>query len=905
MARVAYSGDPNAALKNMPLVSPAMHSVNNPLESRNYIKLATNRVFECEPDVLHFAGFEVDQMHSRMVRIKNVSARGARLHLIAPQVRRTPLFVLLLLLLLTMLPQSEFFRIVRAQSGLVAPGMAEEVELIFTPTEWRYYYDCLRIHSEGQENLLVPIHGYPVIEGLAESFPQAMDFGAVPVGRRAVQSIDLNCAVPVNFEYECELLDPVAEFGVIGAMAGVVPALGRLSIEVAFSPTRFATLSARLRVKVSQFGQDPFVITLRGSSSPGLAKDQAMAASSASTMLGGSNVISGDGGVAMGITGGGGGGRADLVSMHLANTQRMERSQAILEGTIKAGELVYPQDTLPNFRPGTPEEVVDGIVMPGNLAPGNMVASNSVLNSIPGKRTIKDLKAELARAAADKAAKEASGADMGRQLQEGGAMGRQVKEAQFMAEVQAVEHFEQEKELKWFVCIGEKPVSEAYTADALEDRAFVEQAYQEREDDADRERRDAYHGEARRGERVQFDAAETLEVEPTFEEKPMTPIRQFAKERFRNAARIVCVRIRADKRLEELGTFFNKVGRTRAQVREAIRSMEDEDVARQIFAKVGEGDADAVPFQMRESSVAGFAFPVYREAEFATNGELAVCDFPSTPWGRCSFDDAATVNFTLSVPKESDIMGYKPYPLPITEQMFRSDPTKGCGGTEAVRYGALEESYDRAEVALAAAEQEVAEQVVLEGGRCNPAPTLELPVVAHSFGSELPPVAQGVAWTETMQAYPLRPDQPEMLGDADTDTRGTIVNADNVSRSMKTFGSPSLFDNWRPTAGDAASGAVVMIGGVEAPLPALMSGPSETDEDFKGVGADTEPEPDALLEAMRKLRDESLASVEGGARALTTRELQEAQIDAATAQRRREHVQRVQQRLASLGGGDK
>ena len=27
-------------------------------------------------------------------------------------------------------------------------GMCEEIVVQFMPTEWRYYYDCIRIHSE-------------------------------------------------------------------------------------------------------------------------------------------------------------------------------------------------------------------------------------------------------------------------------------------------------------------------------------------------------------------------------------------------------------------------------------------------------------------------------------------------------------------------------------------------------------------------------------------------------------------------------------------------------------------------------------------------------------------------------------------------------------------------------------
>ena len=51
----------------------------------------------------------------------------------------------------------------------------------------RYYYDSIKVHTEA-EKLLLPIHGYPVLnrENIKEFFPKngLIDFGIIPIGER-------------------------------------------------------------------------------------------------------------------------------------------------------------------------------------------------------------------------------------------------------------------------------------------------------------------------------------------------------------------------------------------------------------------------------------------------------------------------------------------------------------------------------------------------------------------------------------------------------------------------------------------------------------------------------------------------------------------------------------------------
>ena len=66
--------------------------------------------------------------------------------------------------------------------GVLAPGMSQKVTIRFRPREYKYHYDCVRVHGD-VENLLIPIHAYPVINKV--DFPKLLSFGNCPLSEPA------------------------------------------------------------------------------------------------------------------------------------------------------------------------------------------------------------------------------------------------------------------------------------------------------------------------------------------------------------------------------------------------------------------------------------------------------------------------------------------------------------------------------------------------------------------------------------------------------------------------------------------------------------------------------------------------------------------------------------------------
>ena len=795
------------------------------------------------------------------------------------------------------------------------------------------------------ENLVVPCHGYPVMNEL--QLPKRVDFGSCPINDVKFQTIDLACKTPINFEFEVTVLEPHPEIS-IGPLRGIVPALGVAAIEVRYQPTTFRTATAKLQVRLSQFGFDPVTITVTGNCAPGLLKEAALADTQAARLAttqqqvmattresfgraagqttgsidAGSNVIVTDHGAQLGYPGGGGGARNDLVSSHRASRQKLERSQRLSErggkghGTIKAKP--------PNFRPPSPDQTVEGIRFPADLSTHAAIAD--VMTQEAGKLKIRDLKKAIdsAKAKAEADAEQLAGASLSGAAEESGeGMSRQLKETVFEREVRpahilrallpcsllssllsvgaqfrSMEEFERSKEVKWFVCVGDENMTSEQIAAVQSGRARRDAARVAREEAAGRARK---RSELTVG-RPAVPLGNTPVVGPTWElaEEGQSAIRHFGLERFVDAARVVVIHNRVNFRLAKLRALFDRIGRTMEAVGELVDMWDDEEAMHKVLGDTtGDGEVDAtdrVTTRLAVETVQRFAFPAYRESEFA---DLEPLDqLPTIPF----FEELDT--FALAVPLEAELQGYRTWQLPVSAFDFPADRTP------ALRVGAQEESVVRSGC-------EMPEGAAARAAALAVAPSdLALPVRPKGFRPS-PPTAELHKYPETAADFPLRPVRPESLGAAAHLAAAasrvggrSVVVAENTTRG----GAPLLSSAWLPPRGPGGSEVMAGDGG-PASTPRLLDGPDpNTLPAALDAAALSEPaaaaeetaaaEPEGEAEPEPEPEDEFLLMVSELAAAatpfLSARAVAGAKVSAAAYAARREAASELPNRVAAL-----
>jgi len=221
-------------------------TLTNPVPRPNE-SIGKSEYFTASPSIVHFDGLVVGKLHEQVVSIINTSKVSQRL---------------------SIFPTSDpHFKLEYDKSGSLAPGMSQKITIKFRPEEYKYYHDFIRIQTDGQLYLLIPLHAYPVLNKI--DFPANISFGNQPLCEPSTQMVTLKCSIPVDFSFEIEVVRPHPYYR-IEPLNGVIPANGSVDIRFTFIPITLGSCSMTVRLHVGQYGFVPMECGVSASAVSGL-----------------------------------------------------------------------------------------------------------------------------------------------------------------------------------------------------------------------------------------------------------------------------------------------------------------------------------------------------------------------------------------------------------------------------------------------------------------------------------------------------------------------------------------------------------------------------------------------------------------------------------------------------------
>ena len=619
-------------------------SKNTLEEFQVYSKLKRSKYFEARPDTVHFSGFVLGHRHQKIVKIVNVSHLTKRIHVLPCQ--------------------SPYFTVHFNKKGKIAPGMSEELVVEFTPNEWRYYYDCIRVHQEDQ-NLLIPIHAYPtvaprqgaMIEGSSlvlpsqdsdrngVYFPSKIDFGFCRLSERVEKYIPIRNPVPVEFEFEISVAEKHADIEV-EPMRGTVPPHGEATITVSYTPSRMVTAEMKVDLNISQFGFKAQRVVIMGSVMARATRDatinelthhlRSTGQLSSEQSLENYSAIQQPGD-----------GRINLTVVH-DEAKGFADKVAEARMTRRPGEPIH----LRRAQPPEPEpgSELNGVMIPADLRP--RASTQKVLNQVTGKLSWKELKRQMEengdlqqeekldpKAKANesinwydtKRMQPGGFLDIEEEYGEGARL--QVIEFRYDSELRMRQDYDKAKDVKYFPAIGDDPTTEEELALVAERREQRRRAREQQQREKLRQQKGTIADESLK---VAHEVGRLPQIEPTFDPylNDAWTVRKEITSDFRAQMHKMIVRNRVSRRIERITHKLEQGGLTGGGASsQLVDTILAADSAPPTAVGGARGPADGKMANMKVDQVVSCTFPVYRDGNFRDRDQVPVIDIePMRDW---------------------------------------------------------------------------------------------------------------------------------------------------------------------------------------------------------------------------------------------------------------------------------